>query len=117
MSAEHGFLPIELPLEVLPDPYYRRWEAVVGNLQALILSRRLRGVVDGMLVLSTWRLQRRAELRRAYMLLAFMTHAYIWGGNKPAEVRYCIRSLDTMRCANVYSESPTFHLNPLPPGL
>lgn len=86
MSPEYGFLPIELPLEVLPDPYYRRWEAVVGNLQALILSKRLRGVVEGMPVLSTWRLQRRAELRRAYLLLAFMTHGYIWGGQKPAEV-------------------------------
>ena len=86
MSPEHGFLPIERPLEHLPDPYYRRWEAIVGNLQALILSRRLRGVVEEMPVLSTWRLQRRAELRRAYMLMAFMTHAYIWGGDKPAEV-------------------------------
>ena len=94
MSPEHGFLPTELPLEVLPDPYYRRWEAVVGNLQALILSRRLRGVVDGMPVLSTWRLQRRAELRRAYMLLAFMTHAYIWGGDKPAEVCHCVCELE-----------------------
>jgi len=98
MSPEHGFLPIELPLEVLPDPYYRRWEAVVGNLQALILSRRLRGVVDGMPVLSTWRLQRRAELRRAYNLLAFMTHAYIWGGDKPAEVCQCCCVLSINGC-------------------
>ncbi len=111
MSPEHGFLPIELPLEVLPDPYYRRWEAVVGNLQALILSRRLRGVVDGMPVLSTWRLQRRAELRRAYNLLAFMTHAYIWGGDKPAEVFQCTDMLCIMAFADGHPESSTFHLD------
>ncbi|KAI4121843.1 MAG: hypothetical protein LQ338_006141 [Usnochroma carphineum] len=42
ISPEYGFLPSELPLEVLPDPYYNRWEAIVANLQALLLSRRLK---------------------------------------------------------------------------
>ena len=86
ISPQHGFLPVELPLEVLPDRYYARWEAVVANMQALLLSKRLRGVVDRMPVLSTSRLQRPAECRRAYVLLAFMLHAYIWGGDKPEEV-------------------------------
>ncbi|MCJ1243213.1 hypothetical protein MMC30_000410 [Trapelia coarctata] len=85
ISPEHGFLPDELPLELLPDPYYNRWEAVVANLQALILSRRLREVVNRLPILSTSNLLHPAEWRRAYMLLAFMTHGYIWGGNKPEE--------------------------------
>ena len=88
VSARHGFLPDDLPLEILPDPYYRRWEAVVGNLQALILSRRLREVVQKLPVLSTSRLVDPAEWRRAYMVLAFITHGYIWGGDVPAEVCY-----------------------------
>ena len=39
ISPNYGFLPAELPLEILPDPYYKRWEAIVANLQALILSK------------------------------------------------------------------------------
>lgn len=85
ISQLNGFLPMELPLEVLPDPYYNRWEAIASNLQALILSRRLRGVIDGLPVLSTSRLQHPAEWRRAYSILSFMSHAYIWGGDKPEE--------------------------------
>lgn len=86
ISPEYGFLPKELPLERLPDPYYNRWEAVVVNLQALVLSRRLREVVTRLPVLSTSNLHHPAEWRRAYMLLAFISHAYIWGGDKPEEV-------------------------------
>ncbi|KAL8638287.1 MAG: hypothetical protein Q9228_004553 [Teloschistes exilis] len=85
ISLEYGFLPAEPPLELLPDPYYNKWEAIVANLQALLLSRRLRGVIQQMPVLSTSRLQHPAEWRRAYMVLSFMTHGYIWGGDKPEE--------------------------------
>jgi indoleamine 2,3-dioxygenase len=87
ISVRYGFLPDELPLEVLPDPYYRKWESLVANLQALILSRRLRQVVSQLPVLSTGNLRSLPEWRRAYVLLAFTTHGYIWGGDKPEEVR------------------------------
>jgi indoleamine 2,3-dioxygenase len=87
LSEENGFLPDEPPLQILPDPYYSRWEAVVANLQALLLSRRLREVVETLPILSTARLQHPEEWRRAYVLLAFMTHAYIWGDDRPAEAR------------------------------
>ncbi|MCJ1341002.1 hypothetical protein MMC09_006298 [Bachmanniomyces sp. S44760] len=85
LSSTNGFLPSQLPLERLPDPYYSRWEAVLANLQPLLLSKRLREVVDGLPILSTSRLQHPAEWRRAYLLLAFMTHGYMWGGERPAE--------------------------------
>ncbi|KAL8777495.1 MAG: hypothetical protein Q9213_007838 [Squamulea squamosa] len=86
ISQKYGFLPIELPLEVLPDPYYNPWEAIVANLQALLLSKRLRGVIRATPVLSPSNLQSPAEWRRAYVLLSFMAHAYIWGGDTPEEV-------------------------------
>ncbi|KOS19857.1 Indoleamine 2 [Escovopsis weberi] len=85
ISPSHGFLPDERPLTHLPDPYYNKWESVVGNLQALILTRRLRGVIDSMPVLSTAGLEHVAEWRRAYSLLSFMAHAYIWGGDHPSD--------------------------------
>ncbi|KAL8844938.1 MAG: hypothetical protein Q9176_000610 [Flavoplaca citrina] len=85
ISPQYGFLPMELPLEILPDPYYNQWEAIVANLQALLLSKRLRAVIRNTPVLSTSRLQHLAEWRRAYVLLSFMAHAYIWGGDTPEE--------------------------------
>lgn len=80
-----GFLPDVLPLTRLPDPYYNKWEAITANLQALILSGRLRGVIDRLPVLSTTGLEHDAEWRRAYSLLIFMAHGYIWGGDSPSE--------------------------------
>ncbi|KAL2262002.1 hypothetical protein VTK26DRAFT_2771 [Humicola hyalothermophila] len=85
ISPTHGFLPDVLPLTRLPDPYYNKWEAIVANLQGLILSKRLRGVIDRLPVLSTIGLEHDAEWRRAYMLLCFMAHGYIWGGDSPSE--------------------------------
>lgn len=85
ISPTHGFLPDVLPLTRLPDPYYNKWEAVATNFQNLILSNRLRGVIDRLPVLSTIGLEHDAEWRRAYMLLTFLAHGYIWGGDKPQE--------------------------------
>ena len=86
VSPQYGFLPAEPPLVLLPDPYYAKWEAVMSNLQALLLGRRLQEVADALPVLSTSKLQTEPEWRRAYVLLAFMAHAYIWGGDKPNDV-------------------------------
>lgn len=86
ISPEYGFLPADLPLERLPDPYYNKWEAINANLQGLILSKRLRGVIDRLPVLSTAGLEHDSEWRRAYSLLCFMAHSYIWGGDNPEEV-------------------------------
>ena len=85
LSPSLGFLPDTLPLTRLPDPYYNKWESVVSNLQSLILSRRLRGIVDRLPVLSTAGLEHASEWRRAYSLLCFMLHGYVWGGDFPEE--------------------------------
>lgn len=86
ISPSHGFLPSEVPLEILPDPYYTKWEWTVLNMQSLLLSRRIREVVDRMPTLSTVYLATENEWRRAYVVLGFILHGYVWGGNKPAEV-------------------------------
>lgn len=86
ISPDHGFLSPEPSLEVLPDAYYAKWEAIVANLQPLLLSKRLRSLVDRLPVLSTSRLQTDAEWRRAYVVLVFILHGYVWGGDRPAEV-------------------------------
>ncbi|KAI1806115.1 Indoleamine 2,3-dioxygenase [Daldinia bambusicola] len=85
ISPKYGFLPDILPLTRLPDPYYNKWESIGANLQSLILSKRLRGVIDRLPVLSTVGLEHDAEWRRAYMLLTFFAHGYIWGGDTPRD--------------------------------
>ncbi|KAI2786190.1 Indoleamine 2,3-dioxygenase [Penicillium oxalicum] len=85
ISPEHGFLPPEQPLETLPDLYYAKWEAIAANLHPLLLSRRIRLVVDRLPLLSTQHLQTDAEWRRAYVILVFLLHSYVWGGDRPAE--------------------------------
>lgn len=86
IAPDRGFLPADLPLSRLPDPYYNRWEAIIANLQGLILSKRLRGVIDRLPVLTTSGLEHDSEWRRAYSILCFMAHGYIWGGDSPSEV-------------------------------
>ncbi|KAI1336491.1 indoleamine 2,3-dioxygenase [Xylariaceae sp. FL0016] len=85
ISSTHGFLPDVLPLTRLPDPYYNKWESIASNFQNLILSKRLQGVIDRLPILSTIGLEHDAEWRRAYMLLTFFAHGYIWGGDIPRD--------------------------------
>lgn len=86
VSLETGFLPAELPLQRLPHPAYDKWERIMSNFQSLLLSKRIRGVVDTLPVMPTAHLDTEPEWRRAYSILAFIAHGYIWGGEKPAEV-------------------------------
>jgi indoleamine 2,3-dioxygenase len=98
VSPHNGFLPDEIPLDVLPDRYYQPWETVVRNFQSLTLAKRLRRIVDALPTLETDLLLTEAEWRRAYSVLGFIAHAYIWGGDRPADVslenphvpKYCI---------------------------
>lgn len=88
VSPHMGFLPDEIPLDVLPEIYYQPWETVVRNFQSLILAKRLRQIVDALPVLDTDLLLTEAEWRRAYSILGFIAHGYIWGGDRPADVNF-----------------------------
>jgi indoleamine 2,3-dioxygenase len=86
VSPETGFLPAELPPDFLPHPYYAQWNYVAQNMHELLKRKLLRPVVDGMNVVTCNRLETVSQLRSAYSTLAFISHAYIWGGESPAEV-------------------------------
>jgi indoleamine 2,3-dioxygenase len=86
VSPQNGFLPDEIPLDILPDAYYQPWETVVRNFQSLILAKRLRRIIDALPVLD-----------RAYSILGFIAHGYIWGGEKPVDVRFNTMSVSQMR--------------------
>lgn len=83
VDPETGFLPPQLPLERLPQAYYAPWENLVNNLPALLLASRVRPLVDKLPALSTEQLSSPPEYRRAYMVLGFLAHAYVWGTNEP----------------------------------
>ncbi|WQF86818.1 Putative indoleamine 2,3-dioxygenase [Colletotrichum destructivum] len=82
----NGFLPADAPLKELPDPYFAPWEKIIQHLPELLKAGRLRRDVDALPVLSADKLQDEAEWRRAYVILVFLTHAYVWGGEKAEEV-------------------------------
>ena len=86
ISPEYGFLPSKPPLNCLSNAYYAKWESIISNLQPLLLSKRIRTMIDGLPVLSTRHLHDEPEWRRAYVVLVFMLHGYVWGGDRPVSV-------------------------------
>lgn len=86
VSYWNGFLPDETPLAKLSDIYYWEWEAIVERLPLFLRNKYLRRSVDRIQVLSTSHLVSEPEWRRAYLVLAFMTHAYIWEAGGPSQV-------------------------------
>ncbi|KAL6889517.1 Indoleamine 2,3-dioxygenase [Trichoderma longibrachiatum] len=84
--SRNAFLPEENLPKVLSDSYYEPWELVARNLPELIEAGRVRDAIRQLPMLSTDRLQSEAEWRRAYVILSFFAHAYIWGGDIPEQI-------------------------------
>lgn len=106
--STNAFLPDEPPLQCLPDPRYQPWEDLINKLPELIQSRRLRGIVQQLPILHTEGLPTEQEWRRAYVILTFLAHGYIWGDDLPAEVPSLYRSgyadmTDECRCFRLRS--------------
>ncbi|KAH3670329.1 hypothetical protein WICMUC_004898 [Wickerhamomyces mucosus] len=86
ISPKSGFLPEEKPISKLSDEYYKPWESLVNNLPSLILTKRIRALVDKLPVLSVKRIEhQKCELRRAYSVLCFLAHAYVWNVDQPTD--------------------------------
>lgn len=84
--TRNGFLPSEEPLQRIANSYYEPWELLIHDLQSLLFTGTLRQRIQNIPVLSTDNLRSEAEWRRAYVILTLLTHSYVWGGEKPAEV-------------------------------
>ncbi|KAM3530511.1 hypothetical protein NHJ13051_001344 [Beauveria bassiana] len=84
--TRNAFLPEQNPAHVLSDPYYEPWEAVARNLAELIDEGTIHDAIRQLPILSVDNLVSEAEWRRAYTMLAFLTHAYVWGGDTPEEI-------------------------------
>jgi len=85
VSPHQGMLPQVPPVRRLSD-YYAHWETLAADLPTLIAKQQVRTKIDGLPVLDTSALIHKAEWQRAFSLLGFLTQAYIWSANPPAEV-------------------------------
>ncbi|KAF7903717.1 uncharacterized protein EAF01_006766 [Botrytis porri] len=84
VSTENGFLPDINPLPRLSA--YVEWEDLVDEMPFLLKEGLFRQHADALPILDTSNLHEEDEWRRAYHLLSFMTHSYIWGGKVPSEL-------------------------------
>ncbi|KAL7786834.1 indoleamine 2,3-dioxygenase [Trichoderma afarasin] len=84
--TQNTFLPHESLCKQLSDKYYEAWENITTQLPTLIQNGEIRDAVNRLSILSTDCLSTESEWRRAYVMLVYMTQAYIWGGDSPAEV-------------------------------
>nr|XP_036574254.1 indoleamine-dioxygenase [Colletotrichum truncatum]KAF6780655.1 indoleamine-dioxygenase [Colletotrichum truncatum] len=82
---DHGFLPSDPPCRRLCSPTYQPWEEMISQLPALIKSGKIRNETKELPLLSTKELHHETEWRRAYVIMCFLAHGYIWASNPPAE--------------------------------
>jgi len=85
VDPRRGFLPAQDPLEQLP-PYFDAWEHVAAELSVLLLTGRLRPILEQWTPLDINRLKDERQLQRAMLILCYIGNAYVWGGNQPATV-------------------------------
>ena len=73
-----GFMPSKPPLKRL-SPYYEPWEQIMDHLNAYILTGRIKTAIKALPLLSVDKLTSDAEKRRAYTVLTFLGHGYLYG--------------------------------------
>ncbi|KAJ3275494.1 hypothetical protein HDV01_000321 [Terramyces sp. JEL0728] len=78
IDPQTGFLPNPPPVKQLPK-YYQPWEFIIDNLNAFLVSGAIRDRVRKLEKLSVEYLSGVVEQRRAYCMLSFIAHAYIYG--------------------------------------
>ncbi|KAG0256521.1 hypothetical protein DFQ27_005690 [Actinomortierella ambigua] len=84
ISPVTGFLPVDEPLGRLPDPYFAPWEQLFDQFNGLLLANRLRQRCNELPILDATRLTTKPEQRRAYLMLCFLSHGYVWGKHEVA---------------------------------
>lgn len=81
-NARYGFLPLKDPLTALPAPF-SAWEHAAQSLPKMLLSDRLRILLEALPPFPVELLTSQREFERAMLILSFIGHAYVWGNEKP----------------------------------
>lgn len=82
ISPSFGFLSSRVPLTTLPLPIYQPWETLASGLPSLLAARELRSAIRALPIIPTANLSSKAELQRAFTLLSFLVHAYVWSNHE-----------------------------------
>jgi indoleamine 2,3-dioxygenase len=85
VSPERGFLPATDPLDRLPAAF-DDWENAARDLPKLLMTDRIRQILENLPPFDTSLLHHEQQLRRAMVVLSYIGHAYVWGGERPAPV-------------------------------
>src|SRR5690242_3526569 len=85
ISHERGFLPSQDPLNRLPGPF-DPWENAARLLPKLMVSDRLRRTIADLPPFPIELVNDDGERERAMVLLSYLGHAYVWGGDQPARI-------------------------------
>lgn len=83
LDLTRGFLPTTDPLLRLPSRF-NAFENLAANLPKLLMSNVLHTTIERMPAFPVRNLRNTREFERAMMLFSFLGHAYVWGGQKPA---------------------------------
>lgn len=73
-----GFLPAEDPLTSLPSAF-APWDEAARNLPKLLMTDRIRSIIDALPPFPVDQLSGDREVRRAMQVLSYLGHAYVWG--------------------------------------
>lgn len=86
ISPTSGFLPPPTapPLRALPT-YYAPWDSLAASLPDLLATNTLRARVHDLPLLSTANLHSSREFQRAFVVLGFLVHGYVWCGTLTGE--------------------------------
>jgi indoleamine 2,3-dioxygenase len=85
INRERGFLPSQDPLQQLP-PVFDHWESFARSLPKLFASDHIRRSIQDLPPFPLADLRDDRERERAMVLLSYLGHAYVWGGQKPAQM-------------------------------
>jgi indoleamine 2,3-dioxygenase len=78
VSETRGFLSDEHPLTTFTDSYFTPWDNLISHLSTSISAGSVRKQIHNLPLLDISKLSTEPEYRRAYVVLGFLTHAYVW---------------------------------------
>lgn len=81
ISPTLGFLSPDQPPTSFTSPYYGEWDTLASQLSKLQKSQKLVTKIQQLPILDSCHLEAEPEYRRAYVVLGFLIHAYVWGGS------------------------------------
>ena len=101
VSERTGFLPPEPPLVRLPGEYFSLWEDTCIRISELIQSKKLRDEIHRLpeRLFNSETLRSEGEWYRAYVLLTFLSQAYIWAEGEAGIVDRLPRKLAVPWCS------------------